>query len=70
MPDSPPCEFVDVALHFQRMIRGRGSEPTSPETIEIGERCGRSSVGATRSHGGTSEHFCDLHLRQPKLVLG
>ena len=70
MPDSPPCEYVDVALHFQRMIRGRGSEPGSPATAAIGEPCGRSSVGGMRPDDGTPEHFCDLHLRQPKLVLG
>jgi hypothetical protein len=70
MPDYPPCEYVDVALYFQQMIRERGADLGSPATVAIGEACGQPSVGASRAGGGSVEHFCDLHLRQPNLVRG
>jgi hypothetical protein len=71
MPASPPCEYVDVALHFQQMIRDRHpSSGDASATVAIGEPCGEPSIGAMRVEDGTVGHFCDLHLRQPKLVRG
>jgi hypothetical protein len=70
MPASPPCEYVDVALHFQQMIRERSLSAEPGTTVAIGEPCGEPSIGAMRVDDGTVGHFCDLHLRQPKLVRG
>ncbi len=69
MPASQPCEYIDVALHFQQMIRDRDLA-AGDTTVAIGEACGAPSIGAMRVDDGTVGHFCDLHLRQPKLVRG
>jgi hypothetical protein len=69
MPASPPCEYIDVALHFQQMIRDRDLA-SGDTTVAIGEPCGEPSIGAMRVDDGSVGHFCDLHLRQPKLVRG
>lgn len=53
------------------MIRDRHpSSGDASATVSIGEPCGEPSIGAMRVDDGTVGHFCDLHLRQPKLVRG
>lgn len=70
MPATPTCEYIDVALHFQQMIRERAASDDPSATVAIGDACGEPSIGAMRIDDGSVGHYCDLHLRQPKLVRG
>ncbi len=69
MTDPPsPCQYVDVALVMQQMIRERESaDGGAPATVAIGDPCGKASVGAIDTDGGR-HHFCADHVLEERVL--
>jgi hypothetical protein len=64
----PPCQYTDVALTMQQMIRERATEESgAPETDEIGEACGAPSVGSVEIEG-VRRYFCAAHVIEEPIV--
>jgi len=64
----PPCEYTDVALTMQQMIRERATaESGAPATDEIGEACGAPSVGSIEIDG-VRRYFCAAHVIEEPIV--
>ena len=67
---SPPCEYTDVALTMQQMIRERETaEGGAPATDEIGEACGAPSVGSIEIDG-VRRYFCAVHAIEEPIIRG
>jgi len=62
----PPCQYVDLALVMQQMIRERESEGGTT-TVRIGESCGKPSVGAIDADG-VRHHFCADHVLKERVL--
>jgi hypothetical protein len=63
-----PCQYVDVALVMQQMIRERESaDGGTPTTVAIGDPCGKSSVGAIETDG-VRHHFCTDHVLEQRVL--
>lgn len=63
-----PCQYVDVALVMQQMIRERESaDGGSPTTVAIGDPCGRPSVG-TVDVDGVRHSFCSDHVLKERVL--
>ncbi len=64
----PPCQYFDVALVMQQMIREReahtGGDPTA---VAIGDPCGKPSVGAIDADG-VRRHFCADHVLKERVL--
>jgi hypothetical protein len=67
-PQTPPCDYVDVALSMQQLIRDR--EPSGPTgaAVVIGDPCGEPSVGSVGTDDGGRDHFCARHVRYERVV--
>jgi hypothetical protein len=64
----PPCEYTDVALTMQQMIRERETVESGAEsTAEIGEACGAPSVGSIEIDG-VRHYFCAVHVIEEPIV--
>jgi hypothetical protein len=66
----PPCEYTDVALTMQQMIRERETaDGGAAATDEIGEACGAPSVGSIEIDG-VRRYFCAIHAIEEPIVRG
>ena len=64
----PSCQYFDVALVMQQMIRERESaDGGTPTTVAIGDACGRPSVGAIDADG-VRHHFCADHVLEERVL--
>ena len=62
MPPAATCQYVDVALVLQQVIREReAANGGVPASIAIGDACGKASIGSVE-YGGVRQHFCADHV--------
>ncbi|MGZ8630980.1 MAG: hypothetical protein ACXWZF_08455 [Actinomycetota bacterium] len=62
------CQYVDVALFMQQMIRERETmERGAPATLAIGDACGRPSIGSVDTDG-VRHHFCADHVLEERVL--
>lgn len=66
MTDQPACQYVDVALLMQQMIREREFVPGSPSTVAIGDACGKLPIGSI-DNDGERHHFCADHVLRERV---
>jgi len=62
------CQYVDVALVMQQIIRERDSaESGGPATMTIGDACGKPSIGSIELDG-LHHRFCAAHVVEARVL--
>lgn len=63
----PTCQYVDVALLMQQMIRERETaDGGAPATVAIGDACGKPSIGSVELDGEL-HRFCADHVLEDRI---
>lgn len=62
------CEYVDVALSMQQLIREREAGQSDTTALVIGDPCGEPSIGSISGEEGARLHFCAKHVRYERVV--
>jgi hypothetical protein len=70
MPDPfLTCQYVDVALVMQQMIRERETAKIgAPATVAIGDACGKPAIGSVPDDDGSRHHFCADHVLEERVL--
>ncbi len=61
------CQHVDLALSLQQTIRERETaQGGAPLAVEIGEVCGKPSIGSVENDG-VQHRFCAGHVLEERI---